>query len=222
MATVGNMVAVLTARTGGFTKGMGRARKSVGRFRGAVTSLMATMAPFVTVMAGIYGAIKGAKIGAAFEHEMARVKALTGATGESFQALSALAQELGATTEHTAGQAAEAMGAFALAGFKTNQILASMAPTLNLASAGQLEVGQAADIAAKLMAGMGLSADQLGGAVDVMAKAFTTANRCSARPWPTWDPSGGRRARTSTSWWPPSRCSPMPASRARRQARDYA
>ena len=41
---------------------------------------------------------------------------------------------------------------------------------------GRARLFEAADIAAKIMAGMGLSADDLGNAVDVMAKAMTTAN----------------------------------------------
>src|SRR5690606_5063865 len=43
-------------------------------------------------------------------------------------------------------------------------------------AAGQLEIAQAADIAAKIMAGMGVEADNLGGAIDVLTKAMTTAN----------------------------------------------
>ncbi|HUU34153.1 MAG TPA: phage tail tape measure protein, partial [Vicinamibacterales bacterium] len=108
---------------------------------------------------------------------MSRVKALTGATTEAMAALSAQAQDLGMKTEHTATNAAEAMSAFALAGFETREIFEAMPATLALASAGQISVGEAAGIAAQLMAGMGLTADELGGAVDVMAKAFTSSNQ---------------------------------------------
>jgi TP901 family phage tail tape measure protein len=117
-----------------------------------------------------------AKVFANFEQQMARVKALTNASGGEFQKLEAKAKQLGSTTVFSASQAAEAMSYFALAGFKTDQILGAIGPTLDLAAAGQIEIAEAADIAAKIMAGMGLSADELGNAVDVMAKAMTTAN----------------------------------------------
>ncbi len=120
-------------------------------------------------------AISG-KVFANFEQRMARVQALTGATGAEFDKLAVEAKRLGESTVFSASQAAEAMGFFALAGFNTSQILKSMKPTLDLAAAGQLEIAQAADIAAKIMAGMGISADELGNAVDVLTKAMTTAN----------------------------------------------
>jgi TP901 family phage tail tape measure protein len=111
-----------------------------------------------------------------FEQSMARVQALTGATGKDFQRLSDEAKRLGESTVFSASQAADAMGFFALAGFDVEQILKAIGPTLNLAAAGQLEIAQAADIAAKIMAGMGIEADRLGEAVDVLTKAMTTAN----------------------------------------------
>ncbi len=116
------------------------------------------------------------KITAGFEQGMARVRALTGAVGAEFTALGDTAKQLGRTTVFSARQAADAMGFFALAGFEATQILKAMPSTLNLAAAGQLDVAQAADIAAKIMKGMGLSAEELEHATDVMAKAFTSAN----------------------------------------------
>ncbi|MEZ6097174.1 MAG: phage tail tape measure protein [Pirellulaceae bacterium] len=68
------------------------------------------------------------------------------------------------------------MSYFALAGFDTQQIMDALGPTLNLAAAGQIEIAEAADIAAKIMSGMGIDAADLGNAIDVMAKAMTTAN----------------------------------------------
>ncbi|MCC6910368.1 MAG: phage tail tape measure protein [Phycisphaerales bacterium] len=117
-----------------------------------------------------------APVFASFEQSMARVRALTNASEKDFLRLSSEAKRLGETTVFSASQAADAMGFFALAGFSVEQILRSIGPTLNLAAAGQLEIAQAADIAAKIMAGMGIEADRLGEAVDVLTKAMTTAN----------------------------------------------
>lgn len=145
-------------------KAFGRSIQQFGRRLLSVGSLAAV--PFAL----------SAKTFASFESQMARVKALTGATEDQFTRLEREAKRLGASTVFSASQAAEAMSYFALAGFDVDQILGSIGPTLDLAAAGQIEIAQAADIAAKVMAGMGLSAEELGGAVDVMAKAMTTAN----------------------------------------------
>ena len=145
-------------------KAFGASVRSIGQRMVAVSA--AAVTPFAvstTVFAG-------------FEQRMARVRALTGATGKDFDRLADMAKRLGESTVFSASQAADAMGFFALAGFDVDQILRAIGPTLNLAAAGQLEIAQAADIAAKIMAGMGLEADKLGGAVDVLTKAMTTAN----------------------------------------------
>jgi len=112
---------------------------------------------------------------AAFEQSMARVAALTGATTAELQQLTSAAREMGRTTIFTARQSASAMSAFALAGFDTNKILQSLKPTLDLAAAGQIDIGQAADIVAKIMAGMKIEASELGHTVDVLTKAFTSS-----------------------------------------------
>lgn len=111
-----------------------------------------------------------------FEKSMSRVKALTRATDEQFQALSRRAQDLGRDTVFTAGDAADAMSVFALAGFKVEQILKAVGPALDLAAAGQIGIAEAGDISAKIMAGMGMTAEELAGAVDILAKAMSTAN----------------------------------------------
>ncbi len=113
---------------------------------------------------------------AGFEQQMARVRALTGASDKNFKRLSDAAKRLGEQTVFSASQAAEAMSFFALAGFDVEQILGAIGPALDLAAAGQIEIAQAADISAKIMAGMGLTADELARSVDVLTKAMTTAN----------------------------------------------
>jgi len=110
-----------------------------------------------------------------FEQKMARVKALTGATGDQFKELNQTARDLGKATVFSANEAAEAMASFALQGFQTNQIIAAMPATLNLAAAGQLAMGQAAEITAGIMRGMKLTTEDLVRVVDVIAKAATSS-----------------------------------------------
>ncbi len=164
----------LTTRDAQLVRGLQHAAK---RLKSFAASAQAVGMKLVT--AGSLAAVPfalSAKAFASFEQQMARVKALTGANADDFAKLESLAKKMGATTVFSASQAAEAMGYFALAGFETEQIMDALGPTLNLAAAGQIEIAQAADIAAKIMSGMGIGAEDLGNAIDVMAKAMTTAN----------------------------------------------
>jgi TP901 family phage tail tape measure protein len=121
-------------------------------------------------------AAQSIKTFAAFEKEMSGVAAVTGAMGADFAKLEGLAKEMGETTIFTASQSAEAMRAFGLAGFTTNEIMAALGPTLNLAAAGSMDMGTAADIAAKVTRGFGIDAEGTTHAMDVLTKAFTTSN----------------------------------------------
>lgn len=116
------------------------------------------------------------KTAASFEQSMSRVKAITGATAEEFEQLRNQSIELGAATVFSASQAAEAQSYLAMAGFKTNEILAAMPGVLNLAAAGQIELARASDIASNILTGFQLSAEESSRVVDVMAKAMTNSN----------------------------------------------
>ena len=115
------------------------------------------------------------KFGMEFEKTMSRVSALTGSTAEEQKRLEATAKRLGATTVFTAKEAAEGMSSMAKAGHDVNTIITAMPSILNLAAAGQLEVGQSAEIASGIMRGMGIGAEGLKAAIDTMTTAFITA-----------------------------------------------
>lgn len=116
------------------------------------------------------------KAGADFEEGMDKVAAVSGATGEDFTKLRELAKKLGAETKFSATEAAAGMQFLAMAGFKTNDILASMPGMLDLAAAGALELGAAADITSNIMSGFGIEASKAGHISDVLAKATANAN----------------------------------------------
>ena len=116
------------------------------------------------------------KAGIEFESEMARVKALSGATNDEFKKLQDTAKKLGSTTVFSASEAAQGMQFLAMAGFKTNEITKAMPGLLNLASAGQTDLATTADITSNILSGFGIKADKTGHVADVLAKAMTTAN----------------------------------------------
>ncbi|MGE6379983.1 phage tail tape measure protein, partial [Peribacillus muralis] len=116
------------------------------------------------------------KVGMDFQESMSKVSAISGATGKDFESLEKQARNLGATTQFSASEAAEGMQFLAMAGFKTNDILSAMPGMLDLAAAGALELGAAADISSNIMSGFGIEASKSGHVSDVLAKAASSAN----------------------------------------------
>ena len=116
------------------------------------------------------------KIGMDFEAAMSKVQALSGATGDELAALEQQARDLGKATVFSASEAAEGMAFLAMAGYDTNQIMSAMPGLLDLAAAGQLELGAAADITTNIMSGFNLEAEKTGQVADVLAKAAASAN----------------------------------------------
>jgi len=90
--------------------------------------------------------------------------------------LSEQAKKLGASTAFSATQAAEGQLFLAKAGFKTNQILATMPTLLDLASASGTELGRTSDILSDLLGAFGMKAGESGRLADVMAAATSSAN----------------------------------------------
>lgn len=116
------------------------------------------------------------KTAASFEQQMSKVGAISGASATELGRLNAEAQNLGKSTVFTATQAGEGMEYLALAGWKTNNIISAMPGMLNLAAAGSLDLGRAADITSDTMQAFGMSADKATHAADVYAYAQANAN----------------------------------------------
>lgn len=101
---------------------------------------------------------------------------LTGATARQKQQIRELARELGATTQFTAGQSADAAFELAKAGFSPEEILASLPNVLSLAAAGDLTMADAANVAVANLRGFGREATELSNIMDMLAVAATKAN----------------------------------------------
>lgn len=86
------------------------------------------------------------KVSSDFESGMANVRQLSGETGENFDSLSAKAREMGATTEFSATQATEALGYMALAGWDANDMMAGLAPVMDLATVSGEDLSNVSDI----------------------------------------------------------------------------
>lgn len=181
-AVIGALRAELSAAVAQFEKDLGKAADAVGRFSQRfqkigqnMSSVGRSMSLRVSAPVAAFGGLV-LKVAGDFEMAMNQVKAVSGATGDEFEKLREQAKELGATTQFSASDAANAMNFLAMAGFKVNDILAAMPDTLKLAAAAQLDMGSAADIVTNILAGYNKDVSELGHATDVLVKAFTSAN----------------------------------------------
>ena len=83
-----------------------------------------------------------------FEQQMANVKAVSGSTGEEMKKLSELAVNMGETTKYSSVQAGQGIEELIKAGVSLTDIInGGLEGALNLATAGELELGEAAEIA---------------------------------------------------------------------------
>lgn len=119
---------------------------------------------------------KATQISSEFNKEISAVGAVSNATAKELLALKKQAIDLGGTTAFKAKQVAQAQKFLGQAGFKTNQTLQAMLGTLNLASAGNVELAKTADIASNVISGLGLEAKEMNRVADVFAKTTTTSN----------------------------------------------
>ena len=162
-------------------KGFKDAARDVGVLGDRLTSAGERLSSFGSAMLPISLAVGAFGVAAAgsflkFEENMNRVGAVTGAVGEEFAGLEGLAKQLGRTTAFSAREAADAMGFLAMAGFQVQEISGALPSVLQLASAAQLDLAEAADITTNILTGYGLQVEDLGRANDALVTAFTSAN----------------------------------------------
>lgn len=181
MANAGEIKAKLVLDNAQFKRGMQEAQTEMQKTAKGSKDTSSSMSALgkasavtgVAMVAAIGATVKSA---ANFEQSMAKVKAISGATDTEFQQLNATAKNLGATTQFSASQAADGLAFLSLAGFKAQDSINAMPAVLNLAAAGAIDLGSAADITSNIMTGFGLTAQDTGKAADVLTKTFTTAN----------------------------------------------
>lgn len=124
-------------------------------------------------VAGIaLGAMAGYAIKAAadFDKAMSGVQAATHASAKDISALRQAALQAGKDTQYSATQAAQGITELSKAGVATADVLGGgLKGALNLAAAGQLDVGEAAETAASAMTQFGLKGKDLPHVADLLA-----------------------------------------------------
>ena len=135
-----------------------------------------------------------------FEAAMSKVKAITNSTDEDMARLTATARELGASTQFSATEAAQAMSYLGMAGWKTEQIIAGMPGLLDLAAASGEDLARVSDIVSDDLTAFHMSADQAAHMADVMAAASTNANTNVSMMGETFKYAGGIAGSLGYSW----------------------
>ncbi len=149
---------------------------------GGFTVLKGALANLVSQ--GINAAINGFKnlaretfnVGANFESAMSQVAAVSGASADDLERLTAKAKEMGENTKFSATEAAEAFNYMAMAGWKTEDMLDGIEGIMNLAAASGADLATTSDIVTDALTAMGYSAKDAGTLADVMAAASSNAN----------------------------------------------
>jgi TP901 family phage tail tape measure protein len=113
---------------------------------------------------------------AEFDAAMSGAAAASSATGSELNSLRDAAIKAGADTQYSATEAANAITELSKAGVSTADILkGGLSGALNLAAAGQLDVADAAEIAATAMTQFKLGGDQVNHVADLLAAGANKA-----------------------------------------------
>ncbi|WP_304508914.1 phage tail tape measure protein, partial [Anaerotignum sp.] len=116
------------------------------------------------------------RVGSDFESSMSKVAAISGATGDDLQALSDKAKEMGATTQFSATQSADALQYMAMAGWDAQQSISGLPGVMNLAAASGEDLASVSDIVTDAITAFGLKAEDSSHFADVLAAAASSAN----------------------------------------------
>ncbi|QTD41537.1 phage tail tape measure protein [Sporosarcina sp. Te-1] len=117
-----------------------------------------------------------AKVGSNFESSMSKMQSVTGASGEELVQLTEKVHEMGATTQFSATEAAEALSYMAMNGWNTSDMLLGIESVLTLASATGENFAHTADIISDNLTAFGLKTADSAQFADVLAAASLNAN----------------------------------------------
>ena len=157
-----------------FSGQLDNAQRDLKRFGSEMKKTGAALSIGLTAPLAILG-VKSFSVFSDFEDQLAKVKAISGATGAEFDALRKNAEDLGASTRFTASQVGELELNLSKLGFKPTEILDSTAAILELSIATGEDLANSATVAASTLRGFQLEASEMDRVVDVMAKSFSSS-----------------------------------------------
>ena len=166
----------LEQQTGRTERKLDKTNKQLKGLGGAATTLKAALAGLSTGLV-LRGAIREL---AAFGQAFAEVQALIGkriqGTGLTFKDLELRAREMAKTMVFSAKEAAEGMKFLVLAGFEAIEVYEALPAALELAQAGALDLGRAADIVSNIMSAFNIEASKTSEVADILAATAAQSN----------------------------------------------
>ncbi|MBZ0316338.1 MAG: phage tail tape measure protein [Anaerolineae bacterium] len=157
-----NLQNVMATVERGVANSMNRVGANLQRIGTAVTIATLPIAGFVR---------QGIAAFANFEEVLAEIEARTGATADQMKIVEQVALDMGKQTAFSAKEAAEGMLQLLASGMDTNQAIAALRPTLDLAAAGHIQLAEAASVVTTILGQFNLEADQSGRVADALARA---------------------------------------------------
>ena len=176
--------ATLTLDTSGFDSALGSVEGSLTAGKGAagftawgtMAGNLAAQAFSKALSAGVQFARDTINKTMDFESAMDYVQSVTQSSEHGMEQLTAKARELGGSTVFTAEQVAEAMFYMGQAGWNTEQILAGIPAVMDLAAASGDDLSRVSDIVTDSITNFGLTAEETGHYVDVLAQTARNSN----------------------------------------------
>ena len=166
-----------------YVKGMKDAGKRTEQFKKQTTALgtaFKAVRSQVVALAGAYGFMQLSRAivmtGANFERSMTIVSGVMRATAEEAEKLTESARLMGETTEWSATQSANALKFLGMAGFRAAEAMGALPGVLDLATAANLDLGRAADIATNALTAFGFKVKELPRINDVFIATITRTN----------------------------------------------
>ena len=179
--TIGAMAVRLYLDDKGFQTGLKNAESNVSGFGGKIDNVAGKIGSVLTTaFAAATAAVAGfgaatAVTGAKFEQEITKVSAIAVDGQANIGALTDKARELGAQTQFSATQAANAMQDFARAGMSANEIIDASGPALMLAGAAGADMAQATSLMSATLAQFNLHSSQASRISDVFNQTLKSS-----------------------------------------------
>ena len=111
-----------------------------------------------------------------FEHAMSAVEAVSSASAEEMDRMTAVAKQTGAATIYTATEIAQSMEYMGLAGWSAQEMIQNVPIIADLAAASGENLSQVCDIVTDSMMALGYSTKDTGRFTDVLAQTARTTN----------------------------------------------
>lgn len=199
--TLGDAFVRVRADTSGLPQDIGRGVEQSSRGLGARLGGFAKAAGVALGAAGAYGAARFASSSVQLEkdfgHTMSNLQASLNLPAKGMRDLSALAMDMGAKTMFSANDASQAMLELARGGMSAATIQGgALQGTLTLAAAGQLEMGEAANVAVQAMGAFNLQGSQMDSVAAALAGG-ANASSASVRDMAQALSAGGIAAHTA-------------------------